>query len=66
VVVDATGRVWVSEFTAETITEFVPRTGRFRVHRLPGPIAGVRTMALDPRGRLWFVGSHGGTLGTIE
>lgn len=44
----------------------LPKAGRFRVHKLPQSHTGVRTMTLDARGRLWYLGSHNGKLGVLE
>ena len=65
VTVDGGGRVWVSEFTANTVTCFDPATQRFAVWQVPTPGAGVRALAADREGRIWFVGSYSGRLGVV-
>jgi virginiamycin B lyase len=66
VVVDRSGAVWVSEFTANTITRFETARERFTVFPLPTARSGVRALAVDGQGRVWFVGSYSGRLGVIE
>lgn len=66
VAVDRTGAVWVSEFVGNAVTRFDPRTGRFTTLSLPTPRSGVRALAVDGKGRVWFVGSYSGRLGVIE
>jgi virginiamycin B lyase len=66
VTVDRSGAVWVSEFSANTIVRFDPVRERFTVFPLPTPHSGVRALATDVQGRVWFVGSYSGRLGVIE
>jgi len=65
VAVDGGGRVWVSEFTANTVACFDPAAQRFAVWQVPTPGAGVRALAADRQGRVWFVGSYSGRLGVV-
>jgi virginiamycin B lyase len=66
IVVDPGSAVWVSELTANTIARFEPGPERFTTFPLPTPRSGVRALATDPHGRVWFVGSYSGRLGVIE
>jgi virginiamycin B lyase len=65
IALDATGAVWTAEFTANTITCFDPRLARFTVWSVPTRAAGVRALAADASGRVWFVGSASGRLGVV-
>jgi len=64
--VDGSGAVWVNEFSADTIVRLDPKTAEMRVFKIPTANAGVRKMAVDAQGRLWYMGSHSGKLGVIE
>lgn len=66
VVVDRAGAVWVSEFTGNAIVRFDPLRERFTRFPLPTPRSGVRALAVEPGGRVWFVGSYSGRLGVID
>jgi virginiamycin B lyase len=66
IVVGGAGAVWVSELSANTIVRFEPGPERFTVFLLPTPRSGVRALAPDTHGRVWFVGSYSGRLGVIE
>ena len=63
---DSAGMVWVNELEANTITLFDPKTEKMRNFNLPGKNTGIRKMAVDKDGRLWYMGSHNGRLGMIE
>jgi virginiamycin B lyase len=60
------GAVWVSDVEANSLVRFQPGTGEFRSYPLPIPNSRVHAIAVDPRGRLWYVGSASGRLGVIE
>ncbi len=64
--VDGAGMVWANEIQTDTVVRFDPRTGQFRVFQLPSRGVGIRKMAVDAQGRLWYMGSHNGRLGVIE
>ena len=63
---DGAGAVWVNEFSADTIVRLDPKTEQMRVFKIPTANAGVRKMAVDAQGRLWYMGSGSGKLGVIE
>jgi virginiamycin B lyase len=58
VYVDDRDIVWLTDFGANAIVRFDPRTSRFRVVRLPTQDAAVRQL-LGRRGELW--GAESGT-----
>jgi len=64
-VIDTAGGVWTSEFTANTLACFDAGRERFTVWPVPTRGAGVRALAVDGRGRVWFVGSYSGRLGLV-
>jgi virginiamycin B lyase len=66
VATDSAGRVWVSEYSANTIARFDPTTERFQVFPLPTPNSRVQAIAVDARGRLWYVGSFSGRVGVLQ
>jgi virginiamycin B lyase len=64
--VDGAGQVWVNELEANTVTLLDPKAEKMRSFNLPGINTGIRKMAVDRDGRLWYMGSHNGKLGMIE
>jgi virginiamycin B lyase len=66
IVVDQAGAVWVGEFAGNTVARFDPRSRRFTTVPLPTTHSGVRALAVDGVGRVWFAGSESGRLGVIE
>jgi virginiamycin B lyase len=64
--VDAAGIVWANEIQTDTVVRLDPKTEQMRVFQLPSKGAGIRKMAVDTEGRLWYMGSHNGRLGVIE
>ncbi len=64
--VDGAGIVWANEIQTDTVVRFDPKTEKFRVFQLPSKGVGIRKMAVDAHGRLWYMGSHNGRLGVIE
>jgi len=60
------GGVWVSTLAGNALLRLDPRTGRFDVVPLPTPRAGVRALAVDPRGQIWYAASGSGRLGVVE
>jgi virginiamycin B lyase len=56
----------VNEINTDTVVRLDPTTGAMRVFPLPSRGAGIRKMAVDAQGRLWYMGSHNGRLGVIE
>ena len=63
---DGAGIVWANEINTDTVVRFDPKTEQMRVIKLPGRNTGIRKMAVDAQGRLWYMGSHNGRLGMIE
>jgi virginiamycin B lyase len=66
VTVDAAGRVFANEIQTDTVAVLDPKTGKFRVYKLPSNNVGIRKAIVDARGRYWYMGSHNGRLGVIE
>lgn len=66
VTVDGGGMVWTNEFYTNTVVRLDPRTEQIRVFTLPSKGLGIRKIAVDAEGRLWYMGSHNGRLGVIE
>lgn len=64
--VDGAGIVWANEIQTDTVARFDPKTEKFRVFQLPSKGVGIRKLAVDAQGRLWYMGSHNGRLGVIE
>jgi virginiamycin B lyase len=64
--VDGAGIVWVNEIQTDTVVRLDPATGALRVFPLPSQGVGIRKMAVDAQGRLWYMGSHNGRLGVIQ
>lgn len=64
--VDGAGVVWANEIQTDTVVRLDPGTGQMRVFALPSKGVGIRKMAVDAQGRLWYMGSHNGRLGVIE
>lgn len=64
--VDGAGVVWTNEIQTDTVVRLDPGTGQMRVFALPSKGVGIRKMAVDAQGRLWYMGSHNGRLGVIE
>jgi virginiamycin B lyase len=63
---DGAGMVWVNEINTDTVVRFDPKTEQMRVVKLPSTGVGIRKMAVDTQGRLWYMGSHNGRLGVVE
>ncbi len=66
VTVDGAGRVFANEIETDTVAMLDPKTGQFRVFRLPSRNVGIRKAIVDAEGRYWYMGSHNGRLGVIE
>jgi virginiamycin B lyase len=66
VTVDGAGTVWVNEIRTDTVVRFDPKTERMQVIALPSKNVGIRKMAVDAAGHLWYMGSHNGRLGRID
>ncbi|MDB5808772.1 MAG: lyase [Betaproteobacteria bacterium] len=64
--VDGGGMVWVNEINTDTVVRLNPASDEMRVIKLPSKNVGIRKMAVDANGRLWYMGSHNGKLGMIE
>jgi virginiamycin B lyase len=64
--IDGAGMVWANEFSADTVVRLDPKTDQIQVFKLPSTDTGIRKMAVDAEGRLWYMGSHNGRLGVIE
>ena len=65
VTIDADGKVFASEFNADTIDILDPRTDEMRIIHVPKD-SGIRNMVIDQQGSLWYVGSTSGRLGRVE
>ena len=65
IAVDRAGHVWVGEYIGNRIVCFDPKSERFASWDVPTPGAGIRALAVDGSGRVWFVGSFSGRLGVI-
>ncbi len=63
---DGAGIVWANEINLDTVVRFDPKTEQMRVVKLPSTGVGIRKMAVDAAGRLWYMGSHNGRLGVVE
>ncbi len=59
------GRVWVTEFQADSIAVLDPATGEFKVVPLTAR-SGIRNAAMDALGRYWFITSGTGRIGLVE
>ena len=66
VAVDGSGAVWVADYESDAILRFDPGRRRFVSFVVPSPRARVQALALDPRGRVWYVGAVSRRLGVIE
>lgn len=64
--VDGAGMVWANEINTDTVVRMNPATEEMRVVKLPSKNVGIRKMAVDANGRLWYMGSHNGRLGMVE
>ena len=64
--VDGGGMVWVNEINTDTVVRLNPASGEMRVVPLPSKNTGIRKMAVDASGKLWYMGSHNGRLGMVE
>ena len=64
--VEGGGRVWVNEINSDTVVRLNPASGEMRVVPLPSKGVGIRKMIVDARGKLWYMGSHNGRLGSVE
>jgi virginiamycin B lyase len=64
--VDGGGMVWANEINTDSVVRLDPRTDELRVVTLPSKRVGIRKMAIDADGRLWYMGSHNGRLGVVE
>ncbi len=63
---DGAGIVWVNEINTDTVVRFDPKSEQMRVVKLPSTNVGIRKMAVDAQGKLWYMGSHNGRLGVVE
>ena len=66
VAVDNTGAVWVNELRTDTVVRLDAATDTMQTIRLPSINNGIRHLAIDGMGRVWYVGSHNGKLGVID
>jgi virginiamycin B lyase len=60
------GAIWVSTLAGNALLRFDPRRERFDVVPLPTPRAGVRALAVDAQGRIWYAASGSGRIGVVE
>ena len=56
--VDGAGIVWTNEINTDTVVRLNPATEEMRVVKLPSKNVGIRKMAVDASGRLWYMGSQ--------
>jgi len=63
---ERTGYVWVSDLNGNNITRFDPRTEQFVEYLIPTHGAGLKFMAVDGKGRLWFTEVVGGKIGVVD
>lgn len=63
---DAAGRIWVSEIQTDTVIMLNPRSETVRLFKLPTRDSGLRSAAIDPDGRFWYVGTVSGRLGVLD
>jgi virginiamycin B lyase len=66
VAVDGGGAVWVADYEGNAIVRFDPGRERFVSFAVPTPRARVQALAVDPRGRIWYIGALSRRLGVIE
>ncbi len=66
IAVDGAGRVLYNEISANTVVRLDPKTEKAEVVKSPSPGTGIRKMATDAQGTVWFVGSSSKTLGFIK
>ncbi len=66
VTVGTSGAVWINELKNDTVIRLDSATDAMQTIRLPSPNTGVRHLAADALGRIWYVGSHNGKLGVID
>jgi virginiamycin B lyase len=64
--VDRAGAVWIADIGADAIVRFDPVRQRFTSFELLTPRARVQALAVDGRGRVWYVGAVSRRLGVIE
>jgi streptogramin lyase len=63
---DGAGGAWIADYGADAIVRWHARARRFATFALPRPGTRVHAIAVDGRGRLWYVGAFGGVLGVVE
>jgi virginiamycin B lyase len=63
---DDRGNVWISQLKNDTIVRFDAATETMQSIVLPARNYGIRKLAVDAAGRLWFAGSQNGRIGFIE
>jgi virginiamycin B lyase len=66
VVIDAAGAVVIADYEANAIVRFEPGRERFTSWPLPTPRSRVEALAVDARGRIWYVGASSRRLGVLE
>lgn len=63
---DDKGIVWISQLKADTILRFDATTETMKPVVLPARNYGIRKLAVDAAGRLWYAGAQNGRVGFIE
>ena len=58
--------IWVSEYVADQLARFDPRTNRYVEYPLFGRGNLIRKIAVDPSGRVWFSGSKVDRIGYLD
>jgi len=64
--VDGAGAVWIADMGGDAIVRFEPARQRFTSLSIPTRGARVQALAVDARGRLWYVGAVSRRLGVVE
>jgi virginiamycin B lyase len=61
-----TGYIWLSDMNGNNITRFDPKTEQFVEYLIPTHGAGLKFMATDAQGRLWFTEVVGAKIGVVD
>lgn len=63
---EKTGYIWASDMNGNNITRFDPKTEQFVEYLIPTHGAGLKFMATDAKGRLWFTEVVGSKIGVVD
>ncbi|MCA1595453.1 MAG: hypothetical protein LC772_03385, partial [Chloroflexi bacterium] len=66
IVVDGTGKVWVTEQSGNAIAELNPDTGAWQEFPVPTASSLPSGIALDPSGNIWFTEFQSGKIGLLS